>query len=440
MTGTAAAKDPHEGCPLRAVDRRLEDLHRQWHAAEEAYFDPEGFRVAIQTAIQTLRTVTFILQSNKRLIPNFDEWYPGWQEKLKGDPLMRWMVDARNKIEKQGDLEAHSTVRAQIIASYLDEGPRIGVAAKLADAPETLLKNVPVTLAEHIRRNGVLKIERRWFENTLPEHELLDAVAIAYGRIAEVVADAHRQLGLKPPTTTDVVTGQAYGDDLRQGRLPCMIGHADARALEVQLSTGRRTGIETVTKNLDLKDADKVLGRYGTTAAEVFGPGETVDDRLKGLFATAQKMFLKDGYHMTAMFLLKGGKPVRISELRADTQSDKYLIMRKVGHEVVKFGADAAIMISEAWSAKVDPSNPYMRAVDAPDREEFLLATLVSQDGEPQELRAKIERTGKQVKLGPTETTNGGAHFQFAPLYAAWGKPIPEAWKKMTPIAMSKGD
>ncbi|MEH6678045.1 hypothetical protein [Phenylobacterium sp.] len=440
MKGPTAKKDPHEGCPLRAVDRRLEDVHRQWHAAEEVYFDPEGFRVAIQTAIQTLRTVTFILQSNKRLIPNFDEWYAPWQEKLKADPLMRWMVDARNKIEKQGDLEAHSTIRAQIIASYLEEGPSIGLAAKLADGPEALLKKVPVLLAQHIRQHGVLRVERRWFENSLPEHELLDAVAIAYGRVAEVLADAHRQLHLTPPTTTDVVTGQAYGDGLRQGRLPCMIGHADARAIETKLLTGQRTGIETVTKGVDVKVAGKVLGRYGTTAAQVLGPGETADDRLNGLFATAQKMFLKDGYHITAMFLLNGGKPVRTSELRADTQSDKYLIMRMVAHEAVKFSADAAILISEAWSAKADPAHPYRRAADAPDREEFLVATLVSKDGEPQQLSAKIEREGQSVKLGPVQTSNDGAYFQFAPLYAAWGKPIPEAWKNMSPVAMSEKD
>jgi hypothetical protein len=214
-----ASKDPHEGCPLRAVDRRLEDLHRQWHVADDAYFDPEGFRVAIQTAIQTLRTVTFILQSNKALIPDFDAWYAGWQKKMGDDPLMVWMRDARNKIEKQGDLEAHSTIRAQIIASYLDEGPRIDVPAKLADAPVQLLKSIPASaLGEHIWKNGVLRIERRWVENTLPEYELLDAVAIAYGRVAQVLADAHRQLGLEPPTTTDITTGLAMAIEARASR------------------------------------------------------------------------------------------------------------------------------------------------------------------------------------------------------------------------------
>src|SRR6476620_4755237 len=102
-----AEGDQEKDCPLATIDRRLNDLHRQWHDAEKVYFDPDAFRVAIQTAIQTLRTVTFILQSNKRLIPDFEAWYSPWQDRMKADPLLRWMVDARNKIEKQGDLEAH---------------------------------------------------------------------------------------------------------------------------------------------------------------------------------------------------------------------------------------------------------------------------------------------------------------------------------------------
>jgi len=53
MQGSEMTEAEHENrCPLSAVDRRLGDLHRHWHEAERGYFDPESFRVAIQTAIQ----------------------------------------------------------------------------------------------------------------------------------------------------------------------------------------------------------------------------------------------------------------------------------------------------------------------------------------------------------------------------------------------------
>ena len=173
-----------------------------WHQAEENYFDPEAFRLAAQNAIQTLRSVTFILQNHKRIIPDFDAWYEPWQERMRADPLMRWMVEARNKIEKQGDLEAQSFVRADIVASYLDEGPSVEVPANLFDDPSVLLRQISKQeLQKQIMPHGTLRIKRRWVENTLPDYELLDALAIAYGNLAELVHDAHRQMGLPVPTT-----------------------------------------------------------------------------------------------------------------------------------------------------------------------------------------------------------------------------------------------
>jgi hypothetical protein len=425
--------DEHYTCPLSAVDRRLEDTHRHWHEAENAYFDPDAFRVAIQTAIQTLRTVTFILQSNKALIPHFDAWYAPWQEKMRNDPLMRWMVDARNKIEKRGDLEAHSFVRAEIVASYLDEGPRIEVPAQLFDAPLKLVKSIPASASgDHIRKDGSVRIQRRWVENTLPEHELLDAVALAYGRVAEVVRDAHVRLELKPPATTDMTTGEVYGEGLRGGRLPCMIGHADLRSLNVWLANGRPVEVAMISQNIDLSKADMLFERYQTTPEEIFGKGENPEETLQNLFATARKMFAKDGYHVTVVFLLKGTKPVRIMRMIPEEHGEKYLIMRALANEVVKIGADAIILLGEIWKAPFNRDKPYQRAVNSPDRSEALAGTLVSKAGEPVEIYAEITRDDRRAKLGPNNMARGGATFIFAPIYEAWGRSVPGVWLKMS--------
>ena len=140
------------------------------------------FALSPTLAIQTLRSITFILQNQKRRIPGFEAWYGTnkadglWQNRLHDIPLMRWLVEARSKIEKQGDLEAESFVRAEIIASDLDEGPRVEVPARWFEGPEVLLRRIPAgALSEHVRAHGTLKIERRWVESHLPEFELLDA-------------------------------------------------------------------------------------------------------------------------------------------------------------------------------------------------------------------------------------------------------------------------
>lgn len=441
----APAKHEHADgkCPLHAVDRRLEDCHRHWHEAERAYFDPEGFRVAIQTAIQTLRTVTFILQSNKRLIPDFAGWYAGWQERLAADPLMRWMVDARNKIEKQGDLEAHSFVRAEIVASHLKEGAAIEVPAELSQSVGVLLKSIPDSaLGEHIRKHGVLRIERRWVENTLPDHELLDAVATAYGMISQLLDDAHRQMGLPPPTTTNVTSGEEYGK-ARSGRLPCMVGHAERRTLDVSLDTGGTLTPVEKEVPFDLKDAQKAAKRYGLPMEGILGKSEDVEQELHNIFKTARVMTEKDGHHVTALFLYRAGKVVRIVQVAPENVADKYLLMRRLAHEAARLPADAVIMIGEIWSAKADPSRPYMRAADAPDREEFLVATLVRKEGEPVSLMAKFKRgrfAKRKVTLEETVESRDGAYFQFAPLYEVWGRAIPQEWLEVGKAAVGVRD
>jgi hypothetical protein len=405
------------------------------------YFYPERFRLSIQTVIQTLRTVTFVLQSQKKIIPDFDVWYCGWQERLRADALMRWMVDARNKIEKQGDLEAHSLVRAEIVASYLDEGPRIEVPARLLDAPLALTKSIPnSSVGEHMRKHGILKIQRRWVENTLSDYELLEAVAVAYGRISDLVRGAHRQLGLQQPITTNVETREEFGEGARSGRLPCMIGHADLRCLNISLNNGSIVRLEKISKTVDLSEARKAAKRYALQPKSVFGPDTTSEEAIAAnLFRTARTMFLKDGYHRSILFLLRERRPIQILEMLPENQGQKYLIMRDVAHEVIKYGADAVIEISEVWTSPYDPQKPYQRAVDSPARGEALVATLASKTGEPVEWAAKISRHGKKVSLGETCVDREGMLFSLAPIYEAWGRTVPENWIKTVKSVFGEG-
>ena len=427
----------HENnCPLAAVDRRLQDAHRLWHQAEESYFDPDGFRIAVQNTIQTLRTVTFILQKHKRLVPDFDTWYgvkeqPGyWQKRLLADPLMRWMVNARNRIEKQGDLEAKSFVRAEIIASYLEEGPKIEVPAHLFDNPAALFRGVPKdVLQKHVMENGTLRIQRRWIENSLPEHELLDALAIAYGRITELVHDAHRQMGIPGPKTIHHGTGEVFDIAALGWRMPCMIGHEEPRSLLISLADGAVLEFKHEAVKVDLAKAKKAAERYPMNPAEVMGRDYESEEAIAAAyFEMVRSVFLKDGYHLPFLFLFRGRKCVRMFPTPAENQQQKYLLMRSLANEVVRYGADATILVDELWMAPASDLAPYQRPAELPTRREALMLALVTKTGEPVDFIAMINRDGDTVSLGETSIIRGGAAFMFAPFYEAWGRPIPEAW------------
>src|SRR4029077_19579203 len=103
------------------------------------------------------------------------------------------------------------------------------------------------------------------------------------------------------------------------------------------------------------------------------------------------KVFLRDGYHQTIVFLFRERKLRRLMALRPRDQRDKYLMMRGVAKEVKQLHADAVISISEVWKAPADPARPYMRAEESSARRELLSAILISKEGSPVEFSAEIE-------------------------------------------------
>jgi hypothetical protein len=68
---------------LTAVVKRLAHFKANWEQANSSYFEPGAFLIALQHGITTSRSVTFILQSHKAAIPDFEAWYAPFVEKFK---------------------------------------------------------------------------------------------------------------------------------------------------------------------------------------------------------------------------------------------------------------------------------------------------------------------------------------------------------------------
>ncbi|WP_211095391.1 hypothetical protein [Yoonia maricola] len=337
---------------------------------------------------------------------------------------MKWMVDARNKIEKRGDLETHSDVTVSILASYLDhERVSVQVETDLFDSTQQLMEKIPkYALRKHVLRDGILQIQRRWVANDLPEYELLDAVAEAYGHLSRLVHDAHLALGLLAPDITSNVHGLTYDHEAMDGKLPCMIGHERRRSCDIWLATGERMEIETKLVTVSRAEAEKVSGRYDIDFSEVYSGANTPEETLRKLFDVARKMFLNDEYHATIAILLKGIIPVDIQELRPEEHGQKYVMAQMLADQVRRVGADTVIVIGEIWTAPFDPEQPLARAVDSSDKSEALSGTLVQKRGEPLRISAEILRGVDRVALKASTEQSGGAHNFFSPIYDVWGR------------------
>jgi hypothetical protein len=426
---STSSSERKKNISLAAVDRRLDDVHRLWHQAEDNYFEPDSFRLSIQSAIQTLRSVTFVLQNNKAIISDFDKWYTPWQEQMKSDKVMRWLVDARNRIEKEGDLNAASFIRARLIVSYLDNGPSIEVPSDLfKNVAELLGSTKSIALQKHIHENGTLLIERRWKENSLPDLELLDAVSHGYGVLSAVVADAHHQIGSTPPLVTHLkghpLDPQAFG-----GKLPCMTIPTEPRQLLISLRDGSRMSMARGRVPYDADQAEASAKRYGfdQNTFNALKP-KSAKVLIAKYFEMAREIFLVDGYHKTFLIPIKDLEYVGLYEIQARDQREKYLLMRRLASEVKAFGADAILMVGEVWMSKAETLTPYQRPSESPQRSEALMASIATKGAENFRYCAKIIRNGNHVKLENTVVSENEPQFIFSPFYAEWGNPVPEKW------------
>src|SRR6266511_4093755 len=161
-------------CPLANTHRRLQDLHRLWHQTLESYSDPDGFRVNLNAAIEAARNVTFMLQSEKAAIPEFDRWYASEQEALRSDELMTWLRDARNTVVKQADLETTSTAVALVhdnldFARWKMTVPPVVPTEAIAMA---LVKSAPPEVRQMLPY-FIVSVERTWMATSLQDQRPL---------------------------------------------------------------------------------------------------------------------------------------------------------------------------------------------------------------------------------------------------------------------------
>ena len=185
----------------RPWERRLKDLSFVLANCARTYFDPELFRMHTNHFLQTARTVTFIIQKNKGGIPEFEAWYSSEvQDNWRMDEVMLWARDARNKIEKVGDLELYSSLQATLMFSYLEEEDltlECGRHELLRVGVKRLVRFARRQLPTGVSDTAAVRIERRWVATSLPNWELLHALTYVYSRLYACCNKLAVQLGGK---------------------------------------------------------------------------------------------------------------------------------------------------------------------------------------------------------------------------------------------------
>ncbi len=356
-------------------ERRLEDLAHLLRGCSETYFEPDLFRRNTNQFLQTARTVTFIIQKNKVDIPGFDEWYrkqvlDGWAQ----DRVMTWAKDARNTIEKEGDLEINSTLSVSLIYSYLEEEDitvPCGRTELLGAGVKRLIRFAQKHLPTGIADAAGIRIERSWITAGLESLELLQALVYVYSRLYDccksLAIQLERSLPKSIPEPSELAT---LGDLVRHVRL--------MKLRDLQ-SYHFKTGTMHAPNEDELPDGfkDRVKGLIESL-------GKPIDFQSAVAFyrGMAQATFSQWQNHIPMLFLLNEDWSVQymVAPVLVD-QTDKYFFWRMIGERVRIQKPHCLVHTTEVWVRDLSKGHPQLAMRQLPIKGECLQTCLIDRDG-----------------------------------------------------------
>lgn len=105
---------------VEAILQRVEDTLETARHGLSDLLNPSRSRrnTGLRNLITFGRSVSFVIQNLRGVEGlNFDAWYQPHQDAMKADPLMRYFVDARNELEKQGRLSVATSAHVRSFSS-----------------------------------------------------------------------------------------------------------------------------------------------------------------------------------------------------------------------------------------------------------------------------------------------------------------------------------
>jgi hypothetical protein len=342
-----------------------------------------------------------------------------WQAKLKGDPTLRWLSQARTTVVHKSDLEASSTAVATLHDNFVRVRGRVKVPA-LASTPqicEALLSTMPPELAESAR-DMVISVERTWVASNLPGHELLEALAYAFRLLADLTADAHRQAG------TAFVAFDP--ENCRQSRLgePCMATTAERRTSRMTVADGRLLLPDRRRIPFDPGAVPALQQRYGEL------PSVSSNDpfeRAEVLLEVAKKTLVVDGFHGRFMHM-RTPTGWRLLLLAPRNRAEKFAMIESLANEAHALHVDALVEVMEAWVAPMRAFHEGRNPAEDPERKELLAVSVATAEGSYLVYNTYFSRDAKgKPVLGETLIDRGRMPFYLRPFCRIWGLPPPDA-------------
>jgi hypothetical protein len=399
------------------------DCHVHWHAAADSYMEPEAFRLNLNALVQDLRNVTWLLQKQKYELPGFNQWYPAWQRSTSDDPVMRWIVSARNRVVKMADLEMDSHALVRLSRGWGDDEVEDDLKLPPRYSADKIMSAFLINMAGRVT-SGVMTVERRWVDRELPGVELLDATAHAYGRLIDVVLRAHATAGIEDcdlaPRAPDCVDARLLAGP------NCMRRADSSRRLHVDVgSLMERVEGHAAIRRSDGPAPEVLRQRYGEFKAQ---HGDAIA-RVLPATGMAKRLLAVDKFLATWAWVTRDSAVVDGLAMIFGDDADIRVAMHRLADLVARAGADGVLIRREAWWAPptgtaTDSTGRPIPPSQRPDRSEAIWITGMTREGR---IRQSLTRFSRDP--------NGAIHFK-RPEFTDGGpvgilEPIAQRWREM---------
>lgn len=377
-----------EKCPLKPVEQRFLDCLELFVEAKANYFKPRQFRLALNNYIQTFRTITFVLQKNKKIFDDFEQWYEVWQAKMREDEIMRWLVESRNTIVKKGDLKTYSKVRVEVMESWLGNPVFEQEFAPFLDT-KVFAKLIARTMPEHLVVK-LLRVERLWVDEMLPKVEILEGLAHGIRVIQNLLEDAH--LNIRGGNKNCELFEMFFS---KNKLIPCMKAQRMDRTIWVDINTGETLDFSFINKKIP-KDIEKKLeGHYPKNEKQK--RINDFEDEVNSLYEQAKIVLKTDGYHGPIALIGYPGGRKRIQQLNIQNRTEKHLVFHKIASYIVKTGAISIILINEVWASDIRTCKLTQEGLEGDNVREALLVIGVNSDEKEYSREVFFRRNKKKI-------------------------------------------
>lgn len=380
------------------IEQRLYETSKFWSDCDENYHELKEFIPSLNALIQSLRNLTFIVQSYKSIIPDFDSWYSSKQIEMRNDIYLRWAHEARNTVVKSSNLKLKSKTTIEllnweshpvqsILTDPLDNNTKI---------KSTILTRVPKNILVAGLREPLVRIERYWIADNLPEKELLWLTAYCYRYFKKIAIEIYGLLDLDVSsisTDFEKSVGILNANTLFESKRTVILDLKDMKRISRKYL---RVGAED--KELEMK----ARKRYGDKQPKHIKKKDEILDWFEFVTAKAKQVLGIDGHHVPMAFLFGNESKPKFYTLDIRDRAELYYMLRKLGDDVLENKYKGAVIISETW----------MKNLNFEIKGEAVMVAVVKK-GLVEVRIIPFERHGKKVVVKPMVKMSKGADFPY---------------------------